>query len=259
MARNPRHGRRRGSARERYPLLSAYGDAAVRFLGHEEAVAATRDQRIRSVWPFLVKAVLEFCDSLTPRARANYDPEDVMGELYAVLLEKDARWEPDRGKYLSFVGRLISNELHAIRDRATTVHSPRNSASRIKGYEAAGEMSARRRKTYVDILRVAAEHLCVEDAEPPGGGEAGGAEAAAAREDYRRARARIRLGVAGLDADEAEAIGRAFGLFGRPEQPVPEIAAATGRTAHHVRKVIARAQRKFKRRLEAAGPEQTSN
>jgi hypothetical protein len=107
--------------------------------------------------------VLKFADTLRPRDLANYDPEDVLTELYlALLLEKDHKWEPERGKYLTFAGtKVVENELHAIRDRSHTVHSPRNSSCRLKQYEPAqvgGTLSGRKAKTFADIRRVIGEH-----------------------------------------------------------------------------------------------------
>ena len=51
-----------------------------------------------------------------------------------MLAEKDLLWTPARGKYITFAGVVIEHELHAIRDRARTVHPPRNSSCRMKQY-----------------------------------------------------------------------------------------------------------------------------
>lgn len=244
-----------GTMRQRYPLLAAFGAEEIRFLGTDEARGATAEERIRSVWPFLVGSVLEFAASLAPRARANYDPEDVLGELYLTLLEKDAKWEPDRGKYLSFVYRIVAHELHAIRDRASTVHSPRNSASRLRGYEAEIEdhrISEAKLQTYRDLRRVMAEQESLDPDDPSCDDPLDAPEILERREGLGLGRGAVKRGVAALEPDEADMLGRAHGLFGRPEQTVREIAFERGRTAEYVRGVLARARDKFKRRIEGA-------
>lgn len=238
------------SARLRYPLLDAYGDAKVRFLDAEEAAKATREDRIRSIWPYLVRTVLDYADSLPPRALANYDPEDVVAELYAVLAERDHLWEPARGKYLSFAGRVIAHELLAIRDRAGTVHSPRNSASRLKGYEQRGDLSGKKAKTFRDIRRVTSEHLTIARDWPGVGDSPDTLDQAERREDYRLAHQAVRRGVGALNHLEAETLGLAFGIFGRPQHDIAEIAKLQGRSPDAVRNSLVRATRKFRDKLQ---------
>lgn len=244
----------RQALREQYPVIFAFGEGRIPPLTHEEAIAATAEGRIKSVWPFLVKSVLKFADSLRPRDLANYDPEDVLTELYIALKEKDCKWEPDRGRYLTFAGKVVQNELHAIRDRAHTVHSPRNSSCRLKQYEAAnqaGELSGRKAKTYQDIKRVIGEHEALEpDAAIPGEVPAT-SDVVDRRESLRLVNSAVLSGVMGLAPDEAKTVGKAFGLWGQADQPLATIALEQGRTIDSVKKTKGRALEKIRARLLA--------
>jgi hypothetical protein len=244
----------RQALREQYPVIFAFGEGKIPPLTHEQAIAATPEERIRSVWPFLVKSVLKFADTLRPRDLANYDPEDVLTELYIALMEKDCKWEPERGRYLTFCGKVVENELHAIRDRAHTVHSPRNSSCRLKQYEAAdaeGNLSGRKAKTYADIRRVIGEHEALDgDAMIPASAP-DTAEVVDRRESLRVVNSGVMAGLRVLAPDEATTIGKAFGLFGHPDQPLATIAMKQGRTIDSVKKTKGRALEKIRARLLA--------
>lgn len=258
---NARHGRdgfesRQGrrALREQYPVIFAFGEDPIAPLTHDEAIAATTHERIRSVWPFLVKTVLNFAETLRPRDLANYDAEDVLIDLYASLLEKDVKWEPERGRYLTFAGKVCENELHAIRDRAHTVHSPRNSSCRLKQYEAQdaeGQLSSRKAKTYADIRRVIGEHEALEcdSAIPVSSPDT--AEVVERREQLRLVNSAVLTGLMGLAPEEAATVGGAYGLWGQPDEPLATIAFRQGKTLDSVKKSKARAQDKIRDRLLA--------
>jgi hypothetical protein len=237
-----------------YPLLFAFGDAPIPPLSHAQAIAATAQERIRSVWPFLVKAVLRFAETLGPRDRANFDPEDVISELCVTLLERDDKWEPARGKYLTFAGKVVENELHAIRDRAHTVHSPRNSSCRLRQYAAArraGTLSDRKAKTESDIRRVVGSGQAIAAIVDAPTVAPDTAEIVAHRDHLRLVRSAVIAGIKALAPDEAAAVGGAYGLWGRSEQPLALIAFKQRMTVDEVKKVKGRAQAKIRARLEA--------
>jgi DNA-directed RNA polymerase specialized sigma subunit len=248
--------RRRGRAlREQYPATFLFGEGKIRPLSHEEAIAATPHERIRSVWPFLVRSVLKFADTLRPRDLANYDPEDVLLELYATLLEKDDKWEPERGKYLTFAGSVVENELHAIRDRSHTVHSPRNSSCRLKQYEQAqaeGKLDKRKERTFASIRRVIGEHESIEgEASLPAAKDT--AEVVLRREELKSVNSAVLAGLMMLTIEEADILGRSYGLWGSRELPLDKIAERTRRTLDSVKKIKARAQDKIRARLAESG------
>lgn len=67
---------------------------------------------------------LSFHRTLKAQNRVNFDPEDILAELYVAISLRDHKWTPDRGEYITFVGAIIDRELYAIGDRARTVESP---------------------------------------------------------------------------------------------------------------------------------------
>ena len=52
-------GAPRSYYRQKYPVIYAYGPKQA-FLSTDEAIGATVEDRIRSVWPFLVHRVIQF-------------------------------------------------------------------------------------------------------------------------------------------------------------------------------------------------------
>jgi hypothetical protein len=201
-----------------------------------------------------VKAVLKFAETLGPRDLANFDPEDTIAELCVTLLEKDGKWEPARGKYLTFAAAVVENELHAIRDRAHTVHAPRNSSCRLRQYAAArkaGTLTDRRAKTDSDIRRVVGAGQAIAAVVDGTVVAPDTAEVVAERDHLRLVRSAVIAGIRSLAPDEAAAIGGAYGLWGRPEQPLALIAFKQRTTVDAVKKVKGRAQAKIRARLEA--------
>lgn len=77
---------------DEFPMFDAYGDRPA-FLSAEEAVVATTAERIRGVWPFLMRRVLDFQAKLKPRERVNFDPEDTLAALYVAIAERDGKWQ----------------------------------------------------------------------------------------------------------------------------------------------------------------------
>jgi hypothetical protein len=79
-----------------------------------------------------------FADRLSPRERANFDCEDVLIECWITQRERDAKWDPSRGRsYLAFAATIEGHRLYGIRDQARTVHPPRNSTCRLREYQQA--------------------------------------------------------------------------------------------------------------------------
>jgi DNA-directed RNA polymerase specialized sigma24 family protein len=249
-------GRRRGGPlRDQYPTIFAFGEAPIAYLSIEEAQAATPAERIKSVWPFLVRSTLKFCDTLRRRAAINFDPEDVLTELYIVLAEKDAKWEPARGTYLAFAGRVVANALHQIRDRAGTIHGPRNAACRVKQYErerAEGTLTAKKAATLRDIRRAFADH----DSLDPGAAEqivAGriGPEEVSPAVDLKAVR-RIKSAVMALPPTEGAVISRAFGLFDGQARDIIAISEFLGISVEAAKRAKAHALRRLRSILDVA-------
>jgi hypothetical protein len=240
--------------RDRYPIFDAYGGKH-EFLGIEEAAETTVEGRIKSIWPFIVSQVRLFSLTLNPRERVNYDPEDVLSEIWLTLAEKDHKWTPDRGKYITFAAVVIDHEFCSIRDKARTIHAPRNSSCRLKKYreeEADGSITGRRAKTAADIRRTGdgTKDLGHErNADRTSGSEPpailAGAESRAASHDA------MKLAIRCLTPFESLVLGRLMGLWGRPAASVWRISWETGRDQEEVRRAKERAVLKIRKHLRA--------
>lgn len=220
-----------------YPILSAFGRRH-EFLDSDAASRASTEERIRSIWPFLVRRVLAFQKSLKPRERANYDHEDVMAELWLALAKRDSKWSPELGRYITFAATVINRELCDIRDKARTVHSPRNASCRLKEYQAEEEASTitpERLKTANDIRRTSDPAEAVHDhAHAIRSAEGEPASILMERETFDRRTERLKTAIANLPSDQADVMERTAGLFGRERQTLEEVARDTGRSAYRV-------------------------
>jgi DNA-directed RNA polymerase specialized sigma24 family protein len=238
-----------------YPLLSAYGPGPIRFLTTEEAAAATPEERIRSVWPMLVSKAVRFSDGLSPRERALLDAEDLLVEIWIKLRERDHLWVPARGTYLNFAAKIVERECLRLLDRAGPVRRPGNSAGRLKGYDAesaAGRLSARRDATRHRLRRALEEPAPLDPAAPADAAADGPPVAAALRREAIDLAADAALrAVADLPPEEADAVGRTFGLWGQPEQAPAAVAAARGVPLGRVRDAVRRARDRMRATLEA--------
>lgn len=244
---------------DRYPIFSAFGDKQ-EFLTHEEAVAADAQERIRSIWPFMKNRVTAFSKTLKPRERVNFDPEDILAELYVVMIEKDGDWIPERGRYITFAGTIIDRELCSIRDQSRTVESPRNSNCQMKKYRAeeeAGTLTDRCRRTAAQIERTS--DISQIAANP---GEAGAIGviiddpvlSLSRLEDLSRLSKSVSGAVReALNPFESTVLGRFFGLWGGSPQSMWLIAWETGADISAVRKAKIRACSKMRDYLTAVG------
>lgn len=248
--------------RDRYPIFGAFLGQK-NFLSIEEAAAATRDQRIESVWPFIVRRVLSFNSTLKPRERSNFDAEDVLSEIWVELSEKDGDWNPERGKYITFVGKLIDRHFCTIREKARTVHSPRNASCRTKEYqeeEAAGSLTEARRKTFADIRRTGEAMGSISHSDRIGDPAEGQQfladessmdplDFAASSFDADLCRDAARQAMRGLTPPEAKVISLLYGFGGRRPMTLWDIAFDAQEDVNEVRKIANAAQRKIKRHL----------
>jgi DNA-directed RNA polymerase specialized sigma24 family protein len=119
-----------------YPALYPFGVEVVAFLSAEDEVDAPFEARLRSVWRYVVGRIRRFAATLTPRESAVLDVEDIIHSVVAQLIEKDPYWDPDRGKYSTFVENIILNVLSTCHEQARAVSGPANSFARLKDYHA---------------------------------------------------------------------------------------------------------------------------
>lgn len=265
--------KRTNVSRNRYPVLYAYGTRH-EFLDVEAAKLATTEDRIRSIWPFIVNRVISFHFTLRPRERVNFDPEDVLIELFVVLSKKDAQWSPERGRYITFAGVIIDRELCAIRDSSRTVESPRNSTVRMREYkeeEKAGTISSRRAGTANDIRRSSegTNSISVDSGTDARGGSAnwhpttqeGPTEILIGNEDGDQFRAAIKNAIfhSQLTPLEACVVGRTVGLWGNSKRTIKKIAEETERDHREVRRALWTAHQKIRQYLLSVNHPVTQN
>lgn len=226
---------------DKYPVFRALGDQQ-EFLDSAAAETASRDERIRSIWPFIVRRSRQFYYTLKPRERVNFDPEDTLTELWVALAERDHKWEPAKGKYITFAGTIIDRELCAIRDKSRTVESPRNSSCRMKEYikeEESGEISAGRLKTANDIRRTGDSAQSIGGDDGAVGlsdtGEGDPIDILTGLEVSRERLDAIKRAIRTLEPFEASVIGNLSGLWGLPQESVFWLAWKTGRDMSEIR------------------------
>jgi DNA-directed RNA polymerase specialized sigma24 family protein len=248
---------KRDQIRDHYPCFYAFGDHH-RFLSAEEAINASFEDRIRSIWPFMVRRVLAFQASMKPRDKVNFDPEDVLTEIVLALLENDGEWTPERGKYITYATTIMEREMYSIRDRARTVQSPRNSACRLKEYRAADEagvLTEKCRKTAEDIERTThsvqpisprsgVQHDRITTETPP--------DTAISREDASSSGDIVAAAIAAaLEPMDALILGRTEGLWGRSPESPWLVGFKLGITTQKVRASIARSKKKIKQYVQS--------
>lgn len=239
-----------------FPLFIAFGERPA-FLSAEDTAEATTEGRIKSIWAFLVRKALNFHRTLKPQEKVNFDLEDLLAELYVALAERDHKWSPDRGKYITFAGAIIDHELYAIRDKARTVESPRNASGRMKQYlreEEAGTITPRRLKTSRDIRRTGD---CTAEIGPDRADLFSTNEEPASivirREDADDATEGLRIAIQQLAPDEAEVLVRLAGVFGRDRESMAAVALHLGHDLPSVRRIASRARRKVRKFLADTG------
>lgn len=232
----------RNRIKDQYPVFQAFGDQ-FEFLDVESAVNATPEDRIKSIWPFIVRRVLHFHATLKARECANFDPEDTITELWVKLRMKDSDWIPERGKYITFAGTIIDRELCSIRDRSRTVESPRNSSCRQKEYNQGileGTITQKRLKTANDIVRT---NEGIKPIIPSSGrridisqsDSSDPANIVAEQESVENSASMLRQALRCLEPAEAMVVGKLNGLWGKKTQTVHEIAWESGREESEVR------------------------
>jgi len=215
-------------------------------LDEADLASATTSQRIESVWPYVSRCVLAFERTLSVRERANFDGEDICQEIFVALAERDHKWAPERGRYVTFCAAIIARELEGIRDRSRTIEAPRNSSCRVKAYrkaEETGTLSERCRATARDIERTRSGTFEVDaNARAEAYREDDPASLIVADETAKEAADAIKLALASLEPTDAEVLRRMAGVDGCASETAPQIALSLGRTDVEVRASYLRAR-----------------
>ena len=227
-------------ARREHPALYPFGTQLTTFLTADEERTASLEQRLRSSWRFMIGGVIRFSATLKPREAAVFDVEDVAQAVAERLVEKDHLWDPDRGRYSTFVAAVMVNILVACRDRARTISGPTNAAARMAFYrekEADGSLTRDMRRTMVRLERAMEDVSCLEiECQDP---EVSDAEDPIDMVALRRAIRRLD------DPLKAWILVRKEGLMGNDRMSYKEIARRVGiseleakRIARHARNEI---------------------
>ncbi len=252
--------------RQRYPIFSAYAGTQAFIGSADRGEGLPFEDRVKSIWPFLVRRCSSFHASLKPREKTNYDPEDILSEVWVALAEKDHKWEPSRGKYITYAGAIMDREFSSIRDKARTVEAPRNSAGRLKRYVADaldGTISGQRARTADALKRTSDGTITISPARAGRGNDdhgvdpvdhrvTGPAATIENRERSARNRAAIMDAVQVLSTVESIVICRIAGI-GFDPQPVWYIAWATCRSSAEVRRHRDSGTAKIKAYLSSVG------
>ena len=240
--------------RDQFPMIGALGESH-KFLGQEDSATADFATRIKSIWPFVVKKALTFSATLKPREAVHYDTDDVLSEVWLKLAENDNKWTPDRGKYITFAGIIIDHHLEAIRDKANTVHAPRNSKNRIEQYreeDEKGDLNGRKSKTHNDIMR-AKSGAAEIDLASPATIDHRMDDSIDRRERCEAASMAVMLAIRKLTPWESAIVARMAGLSGEVEASPKLIAWALSCEVSEVRKTHKRALEKMRSHLVEAG------
>ena len=118
------------------PALFAFGVKPLRSLSRKEEATAVFEDRLRSVWAWIVARSSRFTSSLSNRERANLSTEDLVQRIVITLMERDALWDPKRGRYITFCERIMRNASIQERERARVVAAPSNAMARLRKYRA---------------------------------------------------------------------------------------------------------------------------
>jgi hypothetical protein len=236
-----------------YPVFVAFGRYH-RFLSAEEARNATPEERIQSVWPAITRQVNQFVASLHQRELACFDPDDILLECWIELRQKDAKWVPEKGAYLSFSCKLVHHLFVRIRERARTVESPRNASCKLaesRTDEISGRLSRTRTKGMHDIDRTISGtiHIGIDIPDEPD--ERDPPSFWINKEESAVSSEGIRQVIEQLGPRKAMVLGRLFGLWGQPQCSVSELATELGKTTEQIRKLRNSAYRMARSYLES--------
>ncbi len=237
--------------KDRYPSFFLYDSIP---LSKEDECSADFNQRVGAIWKFLVKKIMQFQGTMVPRERAAFDPEDTLQTLYLELRDRDAKWDPERGRYITFASEVIAHEFTRIREHSRTVKAPRNAYARLSEYEissANGTLSARSAIVAGKVRSVVsaqeswtesdASNLTTEESE----------EESSKSERRALARAAVLQSMGVLTALESVILGHRYGLWGKAERTDRQIASATGNTVADIRAAARSAEGKLKERLSS--------
>ena len=237
-------------AAEREPGLYPFGTTPPPSLTAEEEAVAPFEDRLKSIWRYIVRRTKRFCSTLNERELAHLDPEDLAAEIVVALLEKDHKWDPQRARYVTFCESVMRNVISVRREQARVVAAPANSSGRLKRYR---ELAAQGKLSAVSKLTMRAIEAALGDTEPvgPSVDPSFGADRDQGDTPELSKAVEIMEAIRGMeDPRQALVLGQGFGLFGTEERGAAEIGEKLGMDARQVRALQGRAKTALRRRIE---------
>jgi DNA-directed RNA polymerase specialized sigma24 family protein len=236
--------RKRDDRLKDHPLLVYFG-ALCDPLSNEQAQQADFVTRIESIGRFLVREVLRFHRRLSPQGRINYDPEDILIEVWIELRRRNHKYDPARGGYRTFAVRIMRNTFLAISERSRCVRLPSNSAALFNAASNASLDDAARKK-FETVSRAAKDHADVtphtpllQDRRPSP------VDGLIWMEDFERLNTDVADRIGALDTYECIAIGATMRLWGTPKQTLAEAAQEYGVEPGVLRRALRSARSKL--------------
>lgn len=231
------------------PLCLAFGSYH-QFFTSDQAAKSTPESRILSIWPYICNKVREFTATLTARELCNFDEEDILLEVWIAIRERDDKWLPERGHYMSFAGPIVRHCLYELREHTRTIKSATNASSRLRKFEEEardGVLSKAKRRTMESMRRsingpddltneLTAE--CSPDAE------------IIEREKQRQIVLAVTDIVRQISYEEASVIGPYLGLWGQETKSFAEIACKLGKSCALTKKTYALAIERLSKQFQ---------
>lgn len=237
-----------------HPVFFVFGHYH-RFLNLDEASSATPEERITSVWPFVVKQVSAFISSLHQRELVNFDADDVLIEVWIELRQKDCKWDPRIGTYISFAGKIIHHLFVRIRERSRTVESPRNATCRLKEcislLQSGKNLTEARSKNRNDILRTINGTSLMGEVVPEYEHHSSPESDCLGQEHEIILEDAVKRSVSALSPLEAFVLGRLHGLWGNESQTLDQVAKSLRKTHKEVARIRDKAYKSMRDFLES--------
>ena len=214
-------------------VVRAFGEN-VEYLTPEEAGSATPNERLESVWPFIVREATRFWNRLSAHEKPSVDLEDVIGELAIEVLQKDDKYDASKNyTYAAYVGTIIRNRLLGLRESLHIVSSPKNAACTLKHaarLSQQGLLPDRRRMTTTDIIRTMCPADPIESAMDTVDHAPTYVEGEVELHERMTTRGSIAKILGFLTPTEAYLIGSKYGIYGSTA-PLPPCSGRTIRSA----------------------------
>lgn len=237
------------------PALFAFGTDPLKRLTAEEEIDAPFEARLVSVWAYIVRRARRFTATLSQRERAHLGTDDLVNAIVLSLIEKDRKWDPRRGRYVTFAEAVARTTIVSERERSRVVRAPSNARERLERYrrmDREGTLAPGPRETMHAIEYALGEVEAIQPRTDPATDRAQTPREAAEQEATTTASRDILAVLKSIENPlEALVLARSWGLFGAIPMSAAEIAATLpqGMDARKVRIVKARTEESLPERI----------